>query len=263
MSEFQVINRLKESRHGKMLYNIHDVYIGRSFDIYGEFSQLEVVLFEQMVVAGDIVIDVGANIGAHTLYFAKAVGPTGAVLAFEPQRIVFQTLCANMALNSVTNVHCFQQGLAEKPGSLNTVPVSYGSQNNFGGLALGNYAGGEVVEVGRLDRFNLPRCKLLKVDVEGMELQVLKGATGLIEKHKPILYVENDRPQNSDALIAFIDSLGYRMYWHRPGLFNPDNFLHNPNNVFGNIVSLNLLCLHGSMQQKVDGMQPVEIRRAP
>jgi hypothetical protein len=167
-----------------------------------------------------------------------------------------------MALNSVTNVQCLQQGLAEQPGTMNTMPVNYAAENNFGGMSLGAYPGGEAVEVGRLDRFGPPRCKFLKIDVEGMELQVLKGASALIERLKPVLYVENDRPQNSAALLDFIDSIGYRMYWHRPTLYNPDNFLRNPNNIFPNIASHNLLCLHRSIQQNVAGLQPIEIRRA-
>jgi hypothetical protein len=95
----------------------------------------------------------------------------------------------------------------------------------------------------------------LKIDVEGMELRVLMGATGLIAAHKPMLYVENHRPQNSEALVAFIHSLGYRLYWHKPPLYNPDNFLRNPHNVFGDVVSLNLIGLHASMPQDIAGLE--------
>src|SRR3954467_11045049 len=94
-------NRLKSCRHGKMLYNVNDMYVGRSLDLYGEFSQGEVELFAKIVRSGDVVLDVGANIGAHTLFFAQSTAPLGGVIAFEPQRLVFQTLCANMAINSI------------------------------------------------------------------------------------------------------------------------------------------------------------------
>src|SRR5687768_6606900 len=83
-------NRLKDCRYGRMLYNVNDLYVGRSLDLYGEFSEGEVEVFRQLVRPGDLVMDVGANVGAHTVWFAKAVGPGGVVLAFEPQRLVFQ-----------------------------------------------------------------------------------------------------------------------------------------------------------------------------
>src|SRR2546421_9260159 len=90
-------NRMKRCRHGYMLYNVHDQYIGRSLDRYGEYSEGEIELFSQLIKPNDVVIDVGANIGAHTLWFAQRTLPDGIVIAFEPQRLVFQTLCANMA----------------------------------------------------------------------------------------------------------------------------------------------------------------------
>ena len=258
MQQTESFNRLKDARYGKMLYNVHDAYVGRSIEMYGEYSQLETTVFEQLARPGSVVIDVGANIGVHTLFFAKSVGPTGIVLAFEPQRIVFQTLCANMALNSITNAHCYRVGLADQAGSLRTPPVNYAADNNFAGLPLGDFEGGEVVEVNRLDHFSLPACQLIKIDAVGMELQVLQGASGLIDKFKPVLYVANERPQNSDALVRHIDSLGYKMYAHRPALYNPDNFLRNPTNVFGNVISMNLLCFHSSTPHNIQGLPAVE-----
>src|SRR5882672_8881146 len=108
-----VFNVLTESRHGLMLYNRYDIYIGRSLELYGEWSHGEIALFEQVLQSGMVAIDAGANIGTHTLALARAVGPTGAVYAFEPQRIVFQTMVVNVALNSLTNVICQQRGLGE------------------------------------------------------------------------------------------------------------------------------------------------------
>ena len=87
-----------------MLYNEHDIYIGRSLDLYGEFSEGECDVFRQLIQPGWTVLELGANIGSHTVFLAKRVGPSGRVIAFEPQRIVFQTLCANIALNNLLNV---------------------------------------------------------------------------------------------------------------------------------------------------------------
>lgn len=259
MSVFPRFNCLKPCRHGMMLYNVHDVYIGRSLELYGEFSEGEAALFQQVVWPGQVVLEVGANIGAHTLLLAQLVGLTGAVLAFEPQRIVYQTLCANLALNSVTNVHCFHAALGKAPGRIAVPGIDYSHTSNFGGLELGSYTEGESVPVLTVDGLNLSRCDFLKIDVEGMEQEVLAGAVQLIAAQAPILYVENDRPQKSDALIRFIDDLGYHMYWHTPPLFNPNNFAGNAGNVFGQIASVNMLCLPKNLPQQVRGLQPVQV----
>ncbi len=262
MSAFPSFNRQKQCRHGLMLYNVHDLYVGRSLDLYGEFSQGEVDLFQQIVKPGQLVVEVGANIGAHTVWLAQTVGPTGTVIAFEPQRIVYQTLCANLALNSLTNVHCLCAAAGKAPGEIVVPPLDYSQTNNYGGLELGGYQQGETVYVVTIDSLKLPRCHFLKIDVEGMEQAVLEGAVQTIAAFAPILYVENDRQHKSAALIRCLDGLGYNLYWHRPPLFNPNNFSGNPENVFSNIVSLNMLCLPRKVPQSVTGLQPVQVPAA-
>jgi FkbM family methyltransferase len=239
-------NHLSQCRYGLMLYNVNDLFIGRSLDLYGEFSEGEVNVFRQMVRPGDIVLDVGANIGAHTLFLANAVGRQGKVYAFEPQRIVFQTLCANMALNSVTNAYCYHVAVGDRPGSILVPALNYEVPENFGGLGLGDARAGEEVQFITLDSLALPTCRLIKVDVEGMELHVLQGARATIDRLRPVLYVENDRAEKSEALMRFIDQLGYEMYWHLPTYYSAQNYYGNANNVFGNIVSGNLFCVHPS-----------------
>jgi FkbM family methyltransferase len=244
-----------------MLYNINDVYVGRSFDLYGEFSEGEAEVFRQLVRPGDVVLEVGANVGAHTVALAQLVGPGGAVIAFEPQRIAFQMLCANVALNNLTNVHTFQAAAGAAPGQIAVPELDPNQPNNFGGLALGANVGtpGSIVPVIRIDDLPVPACRLIKIDVEGMELDVLKGCTQLIATFSPVLYVENDREDRSADLIRFIDSLGYAMYWHRPALFNPANFAGRADNVFGNVISVNMLCLPKSARSAIQGMPPVEV----
>ena len=92
-----------------------------------------------------------------------------------------------------------------------------------------------------------------------MEIMALTGAQETISKFRPIMYVENDRKENSEALIRLIASFGYRMYWHLPPLFNPDNYNKNPENVFGNIVSENMLCFHRDKKINILGMSEVEV----
>lgn len=77
-----------------------------------------------------------------------------------------------------------------------------------------------------------------------MEISVIKGASELIKKFRPIIYVENDRQEHSKELIELLWSLNYKMYWHLPRLYNKNNFFNEEENIFGNIVSVNMLCLH-------------------
>jgi hypothetical protein len=90
-----------------------------------------------------------------------------------------------------------------------------------------------------------------------MESEVIRGARKLINRHKPVLYVENDRQEKSKALIELIRSLDYRMYWHLPPLFNPNNFAGDSENLYPGIVSVNMLCFHKSIEVQLDGFMEV------
>ncbi len=249
-------NQLKRAKHGYILYNIHDRYIGRSIKLYGEFSEFEVTLFKQICKPGFIVVEVGANIGTHTLALSKMVTNLGKVYAFEPQRIVFQTLCANMALNSIENVEAFCVALSDSNGKLLIPKIDYNKPNNFGGIELDKFDSGDSVLKTTLDQFlDLKRLNFLKIDVEGMEIEVIKGASESIKKFKPIMYVENDRVEKSKKLIDLIINLEYEIYFHNPPLYNPNNFEKNSTNVFKNIVSKNLLCIHKSSHIQVKGLK--------
>ena len=187
------------------------------------------------------------------------MGKAGRVIAFEPQRLAFQMLCGNMAINSVTSADCRQAAVGWEPGTILVPQLAPDQVNNFGGLSLGVIGRGEMVPVTTLDSLDLPACSLLKVDVEGMEADVLLGGERMIRKFRPILYVENDRQENSDELIRLVDTLGYRMYWHRPYLFNPKNFSGNPENVFGAVASINMICVPKESETRVEDFPPVEV----
>src|SRR5215831_3472721 len=110
------ITARKDCRHGTMIYLKRDQYIGRSLDLYGEFSEFEGEIFSQWLRPGQSVIEVGSNIGAHTLHLAKLVGPQGTVYAFEPQRLLFQLLCANVTLNERFNVRTYHGAVGREAG---------------------------------------------------------------------------------------------------------------------------------------------------
>lgn len=241
----QGFNQLAETRDGYCLYNRNDTYIGKAIEKYGEFSALEMKALARMCGKDDVVIEVGANIGAHTLALARHVGQTGAVLAFEPQRLVFQTLCANIAVNNLRNVYCYWAAAGASTGEIRVPELNPDKDTNFGGLSLGKGTGGFTVPCMTLNSFLwLPRLRLLKIDVEGMESEVITGAAKLIDKFKPLLYLENDRIEKSETLIRQLDALGYDLYWNLPPLFNPANFYGVQENIYPRIVSVNMIGIH-------------------
>lgn len=252
-------NKLVKAKNGYCLYNMNDQYIGRSIQNYGEFSELEVDLFKQLCRINDTIIEVGANIGTHTQVFSNLVGNKGKVLAYEPQRIVFQTLCANIALNSMTNVFAYQKALGSKKTELFIPAIDYSKNGNFGGISIEKESKGERVEQIALDSLeeDIEALKLIKIDVEGMESEVLKGAKKIIKKFKPFLYIENDRQEKSKELIELVQSFDYKLYWHLPRLYNENNFLKNKTNIFGNIVSVNMLCIHKDLKINVEKMTEI------
>lgn len=266
--------RLIKARHGYVLYNRNDTVIGRLIELYGEYFEGEVDAFRRFVQPGDAVLDVGANIGVHTLALARLVGPRGYVGAFEPQRLVFQNLCANVALNSLDHVQCVQAAVGDEPGVLHLQDADPGVENNFGGVELGMLAGpAGAPAVPRIvldDFLAVGSLRLVKIDVEGMEAAVLRGARRTLARCKPVLYVENDRVGNSPELLALLAELGYDAWWHLPAYVQPANHFANPERPFpiGFIdrggehldaigFAVNLLCVHRDHGIRLQGLRPV------
>lgn len=249
--------RVKTCRYGTMMYLANDAYIGRSLDLYGEFSEGESRLFAQLIRPGMAVLDIGANIGAHSIYLSKLVSPNGQVTVFEPQRTLFHILCGNLALNQVSNTVAFNAAVGSAHGTIHVPRLDYTKGANFGGLSLGEWEQGDVVQVLTLDSLAFKRCSFIKIDVEGMELEVLHGAMKTLSKHKPLLYVENDRAEKSAALIEWLLAHKYRPYWHLPKLFNPDNYYQVKENVFGGILSINMLCVPMGLDLTIHGMREI------
>lgn len=110
------IYSLTSGRHGTFLYNRQDEFVGRSLELYGEWSEAEILLFRQLIEPDCVVVEAGSNIGAHTVWFSRAVGDRGRVIAYEPQRSVFQLLCANLALNERFNVDARCEAIGRTDG---------------------------------------------------------------------------------------------------------------------------------------------------
>ncbi len=247
-------------RDGLFLVNRNDAFIGRAIEIYGEFSGAECAFLKQLVKPGDHVVEVGANIGSHTVGLANAIGPRGKLYAFEPQRSCFALLQAQIALNQISNVYAYNEGVGRERGRLWVPAQKYDQLGNFGGVSLNpvQEQGAEPVDVVTLDEsLGHIQCALIKIDVEGMEEDVIRGGLNLIKARQPYLYVENDRAEKSRSLIALIMELGYRLWWHLPPLYSFNNFFKNKQNLYGNIVSINMICARQS-HRATEGLKEIK-----
>jgi FkbM family methyltransferase len=249
LSTTDAFNELAECRCGTMLYNRNDTYIGASLRKYGEFSGEEAALFCLIVQPGRTVLDLGANIGVHTVDLSRLVGPTGIVHAFEPQRLTFQLLCANVALNSCSNVFTHQAALGAAGGTIRVPALDPGERHNYGGLSLLDSGNGESVAMLTVDSMDLDDCQFIKVDIEGMETEALRGAATTIKRFRPFLYVENDRQARSAELIGLLQEYEYRLYWHTPPLYSTGNFRAETENIFGGKVSVNMIGIPAEIPQ--------------
>lgn len=247
-------NELKLCRTGPLLFNKNDWPIGVSLQEYGEFSWSEVDMFQQIIKPGQTVIDAGANIGCHTVVMSQLVGPTGLVIAFEPQRIAFQTLCANVALNNCVNVSANQMAIGAKQGLIKVPLFDPYQRRNFGGAPMSGVTEGEDCVIVPLDAGDHRALHFIKADVEGMEGEFLEGAKKTIAKHRPAIYMEADGAQKVQAMMLLL-AWEYRLYWHVASLFNPENFAGNRTHRFmmngSERCSINVICLPREAEQSV------------
>lgn len=254
---------LTEAKHGIMLVNRNDYYMGQALLVYGECSELELKFLLALIKNPGLVVEIGANMGIHTVPLALALAKEGRPLyAFEPQPVIFQQLCANLALNGLTNVRAFPYACGSENGALAFEIPDYTKFGNFGGTEFkepgSSSSRGEIVQCVRLDNIlGQGEIGLIKIDVEGFELEVLKGSEGILERCQPFLYVENDRPDKSPTLIQWLFDHDYRLWWHVPPMFNPGNFRGVAENRYGNVQSLNMLGIHKSKAAGFSGLPEV------
>jgi len=248
---------LKRARHGYFLFNRNDLYIGRALDLYGEWCESEIEAIARLVQPGDLVVDIGANIGTHTIALANLVTATGLVIALEAQRQVYNYLVANVAINNLLHVLCMNNAAGASSGSVRVPLLNPAEPTNFGALNVASHESGEPVKVISVDSLGLPRCRLIKIDVEGMEPQVLLGAAETIERLKPIIFVETTLV-NGREVIRILMRFGYACYWHIASYYNPDNWSRNPENVFLGIhPESNLLCIPRNSNIVISGLEKI------
>lgn len=231
------------THHGQMICDADDTYVGKALWALGHYSGEEMQLMCRLIEPGWLVVEAGSHIGTMTVPMARKCRT---LFAFEPQRLVFQMLCANLAMNSILNVRAFEQALGESDG-ICLVPTE-GAQNT-GGVTLKGVTEGDQVMCRSVDSLGLPRLDLLKADVEGMELDVLRGARKTIAAFRPLLYLES--AADHEPLFEELETLGYDPYWHFPQLF-----IETRSAIPTMVVSTNLLCYPKERTARVGDLEP-------
>lgn len=125
-----------------------DYFISKSIELYGEWSFGEIDLLKKIIKSGDNIIEVGSNIGAHTVFLALDICQHGKIFSFEPRRILFQILCGNLSINNIENVYTYCFGLGEKIETFREKKLEFNDVLNAGGIPLGIRPGDEeIIEI--------------------------------------------------------------------------------------------------------------------
>jgi FkbM family methyltransferase len=200
---------------------------------------------EDIVSPGDTVLDIGANVGQYAALLARLVGPKGRVISFEPEPRTFAMLESIVGKIGLSNVETMQLALADFDGTAHIVRVfdEKGLQE-IGHTHLASASASEPASVealvARLDTLcseslRVETCSFVKIDVEGSESLVLRGAETFLATRRPVLLVELDVAMSArydtspDETIAFLNGVGYEQWnpaasdWRRgqSGLFRP------------------------------------------
>lgn len=195
--------------------------LGKFVFVFRENYEPELDYLAKFLAPGKTFVDVGANFGIYTLLASKLVGETGRVIAFEPTAESFAVLRRNIALNRFSNALTFKMALSEKPG---TAWLYYGTdpvRNSLGKDPCWEGGGEEIVTESLdnvLQQALVDRVDVIKIDAEGAEELVLRGANNLLTAMRPVIIYEMN-PEASAHLglpehgaTRLLEHLGYEFF---------------------------------------------------
>lgn len=230
---------IKNAKHGNFAFYLDDDPIGTCLFYYGEWAEQEFDVISKLVTPNTNCIDVGANIGTHTVWLSKHC-PSGFIFAIEPQFYISQVLNTNITLNDCYNVVPLNIGIANTTGKMLVEvlhPTGLGNQQNYGQFSLLNQSTverGVLIDIKKLDDIELYDYPIgfMKLDCELLEAHVLQSANRIITEYKPNMYIEFNRVEGNDEVLAILEDYGYNCYWHVYEKFKPDNFNNEKLNVW-------------------------------
>jgi FkbM family methyltransferase len=223
------VNLVRGDKDDYLLFSTSD-YITQSILQNGNWDddllKVSAAIYEGL--NSPLVLDIGANLGSFSVPVGRDLQKSGGkIVAFEPQRIVYYQLCGNIFINRLDNVTALQMAVGDSSSEMQIPQTNYEKSINTGAFSLNKkYRKNHGIESAMLEStdlvwctrlddqaFDRPPC-MVKIDVEGYELPVLKGATRFLEvNHYPFLLFEawsfDWYKAQKKALIRFVESLGY------------------------------------------------------
>jgi FkbM family methyltransferase len=206
-------------RYGRVVFPLADTFLYDALVLTGDYCLGEQIVQERLFRPGGVALDVGANIGLMTLQLARLAGPDGRVVAFEPSPFACGLLLENLRMNALTNVEVRRAVVSSGSGESRFLDPDLERivRMDFGRLSLaedGSTRPGRMVPTPRtaLDDLGLRRCDFIKVDVEGHEAEVIRGAMGTIDRCRPALSVEAWNVQDDLSWVEPLTGLGYRAF---------------------------------------------------
>lgn len=205
-------------------------WIGSKIVYVGDYEPELKKIFKSIIKKGDHVLDVGANVGFHTLFFAQLVGNEGSVTSFEPVPNNYLALNININLNGFLHIKALNIALSNKHEKV-TIDVDINSKNP-GSYNLFEKGGHTQIEchIGD-DIIGNQKVDFIKIDVEGYESFVIDGLLETIKMHKPKIIFEYDKHyhqktgRSENYIFTLLASHGYRhQYISRNGLQNIESF---------------------------------------
>jgi len=172
----------------------------------------------KLIGAGSCLVDIGANFGYNSVLMAKKTGLNGKLFAFEPQRLLFQQLNANLVLNDIQNAYTYNLALGNESGQVLTMePIDYQQACvNLGALSIGS--GGETIKTTKLDDLEIGRIDFIKLDAQGYEKFIMQGAENTLKKYMPTIFIEIEEHYlqkfgvTTDEIYELMSSFGYQIY---------------------------------------------------
>lgn len=162
--------KIIEIENCKILLDKNDTY---GFTFYSDFDTKEIDMIKKIIKKGDVVIDVGANIGIYTCILAKLVSPNGHVFSFEPIPENVHLIRKSVELNNFKNVSIIPKGVAAKPSKLTMYLAKDVAGHSF--AEFKGHVGKKIIDVTTIDNEIQEEIKFMKIDAEGFDFQVLKG----------------------------------------------------------------------------------------
>lgn len=257
------------AKHGILSYYEDDKWIGRSLELYGEYSEYEVAVFQKCLKPGGVALELGANIGSLTVPMAKIVGDNGTVYAFEPGEGTLALLRKNVEQNNLGHiVRIIPKGASDKPGRaqiFNNPSPNYPKVEIVSGdnpHTKGSAPEGSI-ELITVDSLGLERLDFAKIDVDGCEQFAIEGMRETIMRCRPFIFIENEIPDKAEKLTSTLIDMGYRAYWYRPPLFSYTNHARELRNIFPGIVAIMQIYVPEELDHEVKGCDEVsDIRLA-